>query len=239
MGRVGCRRCGLIRTAFCFIALSALALLIVESPGPRAVEAAVVSRFFGSVTLNGQPAPVGTVVTAHIGVAKCGSTAVVGGETYDYVLDVVAKDQAAGCGATGATVWFTVGGLPANQTATWTSGAFTELDLSTVEGAPGAQPPMSGSAPAKTGRVVMTTVALVDGCNFVGSTFPDDTPPSTLSAAIEPAGSVGGLWAQQSPPDWAGFNPLFPEVSDMGPVGTLDVVAVCMSGSGTLTQPLI
>jgi hypothetical protein len=226
----------MIKAALCLVALSALALLIVESPGPRAVEAAVVSRFFGSVTLDDQAAPVGTVVTAQIGDVKCGSTTVARGGAYDYVLDVVATDDTAGCGVEGATVWFTVGGQPALPMATWRSGAFTQLDLSAVEGPFGARPPMSGPAP---GGVVMVAVALFDGCNFVGSTFPDNTPPSTLAAAIEPAGGVGGLWAQQSPPDWAGFNPQFPEVSDMEPINTLDVVAVCMSGSGTLTQPQI
>jgi hypothetical protein len=229
----------MIRAALCLVALSALALLMVESPGPRAVEAAVVSRFFGSVTLDGQPAPVGTVVTAQIGGVECGSTAVAGGETYDYVLDVAAAEETAGCGVEGATVWFTVGGGPAVQTATWQSGAFTELNLSAVEAAPVARMPTSGSVPAPTGGVGMTAVALASGCNFIASTFPDNTTPSTLVAAIEPSGSVAGLWAQQSPPAWAGFTPLFPEVSDMGPVDTLDIVAVCMTGSGTLTQPKI
>jgi len=39
---------------------------------------------------------------------------------------------AVGCGTAGATVEFTVDGNPAAETATWASGAFTELALSAV-----------------------------------------------------------------------------------------------------------
>jgi hypothetical protein len=68
----------------------------------------------------------GTNVTANIGGNVCGQTDVSADSTY--VLDVVSSGQTAGCGTEGATVQFTVAGHPAG-TATWSSGAFTELDL--------------------------------------------------------------------------------------------------------------
>ena len=91
------------------------------------------NRFFGDVTLSGAPAPAGTNVSASIGGNVCGQTTVQADSTY--VLDVVSSGQTAGCGTEGASVSFTVGGAPAG-TATWSSGQFTELDLT-----PGAAPP--------------------------------------------------------------------------------------------------
>ena len=44
-------------------------------------------------------------------------------------------------------------------------------------------------------------------------------------------------WAQQPAPIWRGFHPLFAAASDMLPVDFLEVVAICMTGSGTFTRP--
>lgn len=99
------------------------------------------NRFFGSVTLDGAPAPGGTTVTASIGGVECGSAAVAVGETYAYVLDVVSDGDVSGCGSAGATVSFSVGGNPADQTATWTSGDFTPLDLTATSAAPPTEVP--------------------------------------------------------------------------------------------------
>jgi hypothetical protein len=38
---------------------------------------------------------------------------------------------------------------------------------------------------------------------------------------------------------WKGFAPGFPEVSDMGQLNRLDIVAICMTGRGTLTRPAL
>lgn len=87
------------------------------------------NRFFGSVTLDGQPPPNGTVVAAFIGTAQCGTSAVQNGQ---YVLDVASAATTTGCGTDGATVTFTVRGLRAHPTSTFHTGAFTQLNLAAV-----------------------------------------------------------------------------------------------------------
>ena len=112
------------------------------------------NRVFGSVTLDGAPAAGGTVVSATIGGVECGSTAVAVGETYAYVLDVVSDGDVSGCGSAGATVTFLVGGNPADQTASWTSGDFSPLDLTATSAAP--PPPPPPPPPPTTPTIVVT-----------------------------------------------------------------------------------
>jgi hypothetical protein len=82
-------------------------------------------------------------------------------------------------------------------------------------------------------------VDLVMGCNFVSWTGADATDPADLAAAVDPQSDLAGLWAQQPPPNWAGYSPEFPEVSDMGPVDQLDVISICMTGVGTFERPVV
>ncbi|HZQ36263.1 MAG TPA: hypothetical protein VFD32_10040 [Dehalococcoidia bacterium] len=84
------------------------------------------NRFFGSVTVNGQPAGNGTLVTALIGSTVCGTATVASGA---YLVDVVAATTQFGCGTPGAPVTFQVGAVLASQTGTWQSGAVTLLNL--------------------------------------------------------------------------------------------------------------
>jgi hypothetical protein len=113
------------------------------------------NRFFGSVTLDGAPAAGGTVVTATIGGVECGSTSVAVGETYAYVLDVVSDGEISGCGTAGASISFLVGGNSADQSATYTSGDFTQLDLTATSAAP-TPPPPPPPAETATPEIVVT-----------------------------------------------------------------------------------
>jgi CSLREA domain-containing protein len=81
------------------------------------------------------------------------------------------------------------------------------------------------------------TIPLATGCNFQSSTYPDNTTPATLAAAVSPQGSIRGIWSQQPAPIWRGYNPLFAAASDMLPVDFLDVIAICLSTTGTFTRP--
>jgi hypothetical protein len=76
-------------------------------------------------------------------------------------------------------------------------------------------------------------------CQFETWTGMDGTSPADLAAAVRPGANLSGLWAQQPAPVWKGFNPAFPEVSDMEPVNQLDVVAICMSAAGDFVRPMI
>ena len=94
------------------------------------------SRFAGSVTINGAPAPAGASIQAKVGAANCGSAAVfIEAGQSRYVVDVPAADGTnAGCGTDGATVTFLVNGVQAAQTGQWANFKLSDLNL-TVGGA--------------------------------------------------------------------------------------------------------
>lgn len=90
--------------------------------------------FYGSVEINGSPAPIGTVVQARgegVGPGYAGNpvvTTVVGHYGGPGGLDpkLIVQQWI----AEGATLTFYVNGSPTGQTASWHSGEVTELDLS-------------------------------------------------------------------------------------------------------------
>jgi len=92
--------------------------------------------FYGGVTIGGSPAPAGTVITATIGGAGCGSVQTVDAGQYgspdeslgNRLVVVAAVDQAE------ATISFFVNGVAAQETATFASGATTALDLTAAAG---------------------------------------------------------------------------------------------------------
>jgi hypothetical protein len=85
------------------------------------------NRFSGDVTLNGEPAPVGTVINAYIGGELRGSVVVETAGKYVWLgVSGSSLDD-------GATITFTVGGVDADQTEIWIEGSGPRpLDLTTA-----------------------------------------------------------------------------------------------------------
>jgi hypothetical protein len=85
-------------------------------------------RFFGSLTVGGQPAAAGTVLRAYIGDTECATfTLTTAGQ---YVIDVPGVTLNPNCGRSGqSTVSFRVGDQTAGQTATYRDGGFEQLNL--------------------------------------------------------------------------------------------------------------
>jgi len=85
--------------------------------------------FYGTVTIGGSDAPVGTVVTAKVGGVQCGSiTTTVSGQyggsgAFDAKLTVTGEIE------TGATISFYANGNVAAETSTFIPGGVTELNL--------------------------------------------------------------------------------------------------------------
>ncbi len=108
------------------------------------------ATFYGSVTVDGDPAPEGTEVRAFIDGKDC--TQVESGGTIleegvaRYVIAVVHETQVEGCGTVGAEVVFKVGGVEASPAGTW-SGEPLELDL-TVGPLPSPSPAASATVSA-------------------------------------------------------------------------------------------
>ncbi|MER3419934.1 MAG: hypothetical protein C4290_05120, partial [Chloroflexota bacterium] len=134
-----------MRNLFLLLAGCGLALVLGAAPAGAQLPP---TRVFGTVTVDGRTALAGTVVQAFIGEKLCGEGVVrrISDELpLGYVVDVAGASQIEGCGTDGATITFRVGGVLANETATFATGTFLRLDL-TVSGqvatpTPGVPPP--------------------------------------------------------------------------------------------------
>ncbi len=105
-----------------------VALLLCAIPAYADIPA-IPHAFYGTLTISGSPAPVGTVVTAKVGGVQCGSiTTTVAGQyggsgAFDPKLNVTGEIE------TGATISFFVNGVDTGQTYAFSPGAVTQLNL--------------------------------------------------------------------------------------------------------------
>jgi hypothetical protein len=131
------------------VGLALLAAFLAVTPGPPAGAQAppqLPATFFGTVEVEGEPAPDGARVRAFVGGIDCTQDGAAGafhdGGVTRYVITVVHDSQIAGCGTDGVAVSFTVDGAPARPSAAWSSRP-QEVNLS-------ASPPANTPAPAAT-----------------------------------------------------------------------------------------
>ena len=147
------------------------------------------NRFFGTVTVAGQPAVQGARVEARIGNNVCGTGSVGPGGTYQ--VDVASASTQPGCGTDGATVSFSVDGRPATQTGTFQTGAFTQLNLTVVQPTPTPTPvrtPTPAPTPVRTPTPAPTAVAQRPAA-------PPARLPVTGAGTAEEAGVNGAVLA--------------------------------------------
>ena len=106
------------------------------------------AEFSGTVTIDGAPAPAGTVINARIDGRDCGSltldtAGVYGGDgIFDRRLLVSGED-----GDAGKTITFFVSGMEASGTAVYTPGTSTRLDLVATSGVDFSADVTAGPAP--------------------------------------------------------------------------------------------
>ena len=128
------------------IAVAVVAFLFLMPSGASA-QRVIPHAFLGLATINGSPAADGTVVAALVDGRQVAAKSVSGG-SYPVLLVEPANDSFAG-----KIVTFTIGGIPANETALWTQGEVTQLNLSATPSplAPTATPvPAATAVPAPT-----------------------------------------------------------------------------------------
>jgi hypothetical protein len=135
-------------------------------------------RFYGALTIDGQPAPAGTRVIAEILDMDCSSypPAVNTLPAGQYVVD--ARGGGPGCGMEGATVFFKVGTRYASQTGIYESGDFFMLDL-TISGA-ATKPVVPGATPTATPTAAVTATPTPTPTPTPAPT-PPPPPPFSLS----------------------------------------------------------
>jgi len=156
--------------------------------------------FYGTLTVGGSSAAVGTVVTAKVGGVECGSiTTTVEGQyggsgAFDEKLAVTGEI------ATGATIYFYANGNEADQTYAFSSGAVTELNL-TVTPALDTTPP-----------TVVSTLPVADAIDVgvdtaVSVIFSEAMDSSTITTSSFTLDSVSGSVAYDSGSYTATFTP--------------------------------
>lgn len=152
--------------------LSATAVLAVAIAGIiqfAGVAEAVPTRFYGTVTIDGAQAAIGTTVIAEINGKDCGSGAVENRSgTVLFVVDANSDSESTGCGGVGEPfVFFKVGTRYASQVACFAAGSFVEANL-TISGGATKPTPAAGQC----GQVAATPTPTPSP-----STAPSPTPP--------------------------------------------------------------
>ncbi len=115
--------------------------------------------------------------------------------------------------------------------------------ISVIEDAPAAAPPPQPAPPVPAPAGPTEQLSLQgSACTPVASTYPDATPIATIAGAVTPTGVLESLWEFDGV-TWLGYSPQFPAASNLKQMDRLDVVFICIGGSGpgagTFTRPVI
>ncbi|MGE3077173.1 MAG: hypothetical protein AB7N24_19605 [Dehalococcoidia bacterium] len=138
------------------------------------------ATFYGSVTVNGEPAPSGIEVRGFVNGIDCSQSppgehvVIREGAIAAYVLYVVHESQRPGCATEKSIVTFTIDGVPATQQAPWKVGP-NRLDLSTGSASPIPLPSPTGTIGAVIGSAAAGTIQPSASATL---SRPSGTPPT-------------------------------------------------------------
>jgi hypothetical protein len=87
----------------------------------------------------------------------------------------------------------------------------------------------------------LESVALVEGCNPVASTWPDATAIAAAAGAVAPAEALDAIWKfDAASGTWIGYSPSAPAaVSDLASIDRLDAIFICVNAAATWSRPVI
>ncbi|MGE0601396.1 MAG: hypothetical protein AB7J35_18270 [Dehalococcoidia bacterium] len=145
------------------LALSASVLLGIVVFAAAAAQPQLPATYYGSVTINGEPAPSGIEVRGFVNGIDCSQSppgehvVIREGGIAAYVLYVVHDSQRPGCATEKSIVTFTIDGVPAIQQAPWKVGP-NRLDLSTGSASPIPLPSPTGTIGAVIGSAAAGTM---------------------------------------------------------------------------------
>jgi hypothetical protein len=171
-----------MKRAWRLAALIAAGLSAVTLWASAAAQLAPPSTVFGSVTDSAGPVADGLTVEAYIGDKLCGTkgktefTGDGAARVTVYVVDVVAEEQTAGCGARDKQVRIKIGDRFATQTAKWNAGP-VQLDITFGNATPAPIPTFT-PAPTRTPDPRGTAAPLTQQTpiNANGGTIPAGSP---------------------------------------------------------------
>ena len=189
------------------VAFMFLAVLLALAATPVYADTAptLPHAFYGTVDINGSPAPVGTEVEVvgegvQTGVGTNPIETTVTGEYGGGADPMAPKLVVQGSVADGTTVTFYVNGFATGQTAQWQSGGVTEVDLAVTIEEDAVPPPTGDSTPPDTGDSTPpdtgdSTPPDTGDSTPPGSTGPepDDTAPGPLLPPSPPSAGSGGV----------------------------------------------
>lgn len=213
-----------VAVAAAFLGLSALPMVVFAQPSLPAT-------FYGSVTIEGEPAPTGADIRGFVGEVDCTQSApgerpaIREGDATAYVIAVVHESQRAGCGRPGSTVTFTIDGRPAVQAAEWQAGP-VRVDLSI---GPGDIVPLPAATATVPGPPPTSTNLPSEPSLLPGTPPTDDVtlPGTTPGPASETPGEDAIVSAAGAEDDGSGDSSLFPVL-----VAVVGVIAVAGAVSG-------
>jgi len=145
-------------------------------PSVASAQRVIPHAFLGLATVNGNPASDGTVVAAFVDGRQVVAESVSGGS---YPVLMVEPDADS---FVGKTVTFTIGGIPANETATWAQGEVTQLNLT-------ASPTQATPVPQATTAATATPVLVVGEKGDAGP--PGPSGPQGSQGVQGPSGPTG------------------------------------------------
>ena len=181
---------------------AAITALFFLSPSIASAQRAIPHAFFGSATVEGSPAMDGVSVAAFVGGQQIASVAVSGGS-----YPVLYVEPTLGGTFVGDTVSFTIGGIPAAETAIWVQGEVTILNLT-------ASPSQATPEPPTPTPIVIA--------GEKGSTGPSGPPgPQGVQGVSGPAGAGGpaGPPGQAGPAGASGASGTQGRLGPTGPTG--------------------
>ena len=153
-------------------------------PSVATAQRVIPHAFLGLATVNGNPASDGTVVAAFVDGRQVAAESVSGGS---YPVLMVEPDADS---FVGKTVTFTIGGIPANETALWAQGEVTQLNLT-------ASPTQATPVPRATTAATATPVLVVGEKGDAGPSGPQGSQgmqgPSGPPGVGGPPGSAGAV----------------------------------------------
>jgi len=145
-------------------------------PSVASAQRVIPHAFLGLATVNGNPASDGTVVAAFVDGRQVVAESVSGGS---YPVLMVEPDADS---FVGKTVTFTIGGIPANETALWAQGEVTQLNLT-------ASPTQATPVPQATTAATATPVLVVGEKGDAGPSGPSG--PQGSQGMQGPSGPPG------------------------------------------------
>ena len=156
-------------------------------PSVASAQRVIPHAFLGLATVNGNPASDGTVVAAFVDGRQVAAESVSGGSYPVLMVDPDADSFV------GKTVTFTIGGIPANETALWAQGEVTQLNLT-------ASPTQATPVPRATTAATATPVLVVGEKGDAGPSGPSGPQgsqgmqgPSGPPGVGGPPGSAGAV----------------------------------------------